>query len=124
MIPCEHFLIGYFKNKGFVTFKSDKVDEIVNQDDMRDLLQQGGRIKQATLIAKSLCRSRLIAISYLKPTVDEMGRPGLWQHTILIPCGQLVTNLKLIEKLNGVFIREEQALRNPLAPVNIELEGP
>lgn len=115
----ENVIIGSFKGR-YRTFKSPRVDQLLSEDSMRYLRQLGGNVKEPVITATPLCKDRLIALSYIRPDKDEIGRPTVFNHTILLPCDGFLVTLKSVN--NGVFIKEiTDALVSPLPLVSVEI---
>lgn len=120
---CENFLIGYFNSRyNYIT--SDALLKVLGQESLEYLRRLGGNVQGETVAVTPLCRDKLLAISFLKPTRDEMGRPGVWNHTILLPCSNVYSSLDLPTLLADKFIRQtDGTLKPPLPPISVSLPG-
>jgi hypothetical protein len=107
-MKCEHFVQGYVQGKGIVFRKTPSITQLLSQESLRNLICQGGQLSGPTVRTHLLCKEHLVAVSYLRPTVDECGRSGVWNHTILIPCGLLVDSFHLENMVT--FITEPEGL--------------
>ena len=121
-MKCEHFVQGYVQGKGIVFRKTPNVTQLLSQESLRNLICQGGQLSGPTVRTHLLCKEHLVAVSYLRPTIDECGRSGVWNHTILIPCRFLVDSFNLENMVTFITAPEDLNGQNGLlVPVEIDL---
>jgi len=119
-MKCEHFLIGYFPGLGQRVARSPRVNEILSFEAWQHLLRQGGNLTSELVTVTNLCNEKMMAVSYLKPTVDELGRKGVWNHTVLIPCVDISKALAAL--LDPLFIKSlQEAPKTNLEPLDVKL---
>ncbi len=130
MPGSENFIVGHFKGFGSTIRKSMGVDEKVSPKNWRLLLQLGGGIEtqlknlgQDHLELRTiLWDDQLVAYSYLKPTRDEYGRAGIYNHTILVPIQHFIDDCDAATKIAPHFLRDlEQPPKNPLPLISLEV---
>lgn len=124
MIKCEHFVNGYSASqKRMIFLKSEGLSERLEPEDLVFLLRQGATDGKETVALTPVCKSKAFALSFLKPTVDEYGRRGVWNHTILVPCGQILKGLRVEEVFSPFFIKEGDGVKAPLKPLQVEVNS-
>lgn len=120
MATFENFILGFMNGK-YRPLKSAGVDRILSSEGWLVVSQLGGGLKEERTIATLLCRDKLFAISYLRPDKDELGRLVVWNHTILVPCTEVLNVLKTIWNGN-VFIKEpNDSLGRLLPPISVQI---
>lgn len=88
MVQCEQFVAGYFQGRdqgGLRVLKSPRLSQVLCEESMISLLRLGPAQAVETVAVTFLWKDRMFALSYLKPQVDEMGRPCVWNHSIILP---------------------------------------
>jgi hypothetical protein len=116
----ENFIIGYWDGR-YRLLKSAGIDKILSIESMHHLQQLGGHLEKPVTTATLLCKDKLFAISFLKPDRDEMSRPTVWNHTVLISCTEVLGALKSIWNGN-VFIKEANGkLASPLPQISVDI---
>ena len=124
MIFCEHFINGYSpKQKRMLFLKSEGLNERLEPDDLAFLLRQGATDGKETVTLTPVCKTKVFALSFLKPTVDEYGRRGVWNHTILVPCSQMIKGLRIDQIFSPFFIREDNGVKAPLKALQVEVNS-
>jgi hypothetical protein len=119
-MKCEHFLIGYFPGLGQRVTRSSRVNEVLSFESWQHLLRQGGNLDSEIVTVTNLCAEKMMAVSYLRPTVDELGRKGVWNHTVLIPCVDISKALAAV--LDPLFIKGLiEAPKANLEPLDVNL---
>lgn len=116
----ENFIM-FSLNGRYRLLKSAHVDEMLSQESMQHLQQLGGHIDKPVITATPLCNDKLFAFSYLKPDKDELGRPTVLNHTILIRCDVLLGLLKNVWNSNAFITEASDTLASPLPPVSLEI---
>lgn len=132
MPPIEQFIIGHFKGYGSTIRTSPGVHDLLSTANWNRLLQLGGDIdaelkKRGTdhlEVRTTFWDDQVVAYSYLKPTRDEVyGRPGVYNHTILVPIECFIDAFNAQTKITPLFLYnpEEPPPKNPLSRIPFEV---
>jgi len=130
MARFEQFIIGHFPGYGSTLLKSEKVDELLSPRSWTRLRTQGGDMELELKKTQSdhlmtrtiLWEDSVVAYSYLKPTRDEYGRPGVFNHTILVRFETLIDLLDPVTKIRPLFaVNLEKPPADPLPPLVVDI---
>jgi hypothetical protein len=107
-------------NRGVKFLRSPRVNQILSEESKDHLLKLGADLAGETIVQTTLCKDKLIAFSYLKPTRDEFGRQGVWNHTILVPCSAI--HKFLLDRVDLHFMKETGDLSKAvLRPISVNI---
>ncbi len=84
MTTAQQFLYGLFNGLGIKLYKSPLVDTLLNRQAVERLCHIGDKLESDAIIPQWWPVQQVISISKIHPVVDELGRKGVWNHTILI----------------------------------------
>lgn len=119
-ISCLQFIFGQFGKLGYKFLKTADLNQRLSESSIIELCRQGGGLKKEIVQARFLDNENMVAISYLKPTSDEMDRSGIWNHTILIHINDYLQLTEPGKIFAPYFIRElKEPPKNPLEPIII-----
>ena len=116
-MQCEHFVYGLFP-EGYQTYKSRGVTDILTEQSYHNLLAlrlpQGQ--KEAT-VQMMLPTEDVITISHLQRKVDNYGREGIWNHTIIMRISDYLNVYPPINLVKDQLLVTK--VTNPLLPLII-----
>lgn len=106
MILCEHFIYALFNVGAYRLIKSPDAEKLLSEENFSRLCHLTDKIQKPEEQAQWFPDENVLAISFLRPTTDEYGRKGGWNHTILIKVVDYCVLTDPVALFRRHFIRE------------------
>jgi len=120
MTTCEHFLYALYNGYGTRLTQSSNVDKMLNEQSLRQIYGLTHNLKEETIQCLWFPDEQVITASFLKPVVDEHGRKGSYNHTILLTLNdyfKLAPPSLILEKH---FIKNQTVPPDMLKPLEVK----
>ena len=123
----EHFFYGYLPQYEVIRDgESPDASKILSETNFRDLrknmIAAGSASTSETIIPQYFPQEQVIALSFIKPLKDKIGRRTMWIHTLLVPLGDYFEFTHLIGTLEKHLIRDPEKIFYPVKPINTKTE--
>ena len=118
-MKAAQFIYGEFNGKQLNIYSSPNLESILHPLSITRLMQLGKYVKEYTEKINIFETEKVVAYSFLYPTIGDGGRRNMWNHTIVIPFSEVFDDLK--DEIRKHHVGPKRTL-NFLLPLDVALE--
>jgi hypothetical protein len=122
-VKCEQVFRGYIKGHGIRYLKTSCVDQILNGDSLKKILEQNVDSDKTLETKTSFPEENVLAVSFLRPITDDYGRKTVWNHTILIELNSFVEEAKPENLVSSLLLRNPDEVPEKLKALEVSVNG-
>jgi len=122
-VRCEQIFRGYVKGYGIRYLKTPCVDQLLNNDSLRKILEQNVDSDKTLETKINFPEENVLAVSFLRTIFDDYGRKTVWNNTILIDLSAFAEEAKPENLVSSLLLRNPEQPPEKLFPLEVNVNG-